>query len=186
LGNWEIDFLANVAIVKFYMKKILLPLLLFVSLTGISISVNAQKPTTPLQLNDYFAEISDSLFRGGKAWGTQFNKVSTSKDYASLIPFRLGMEQYSKKMVAELTSMKDIKNSKDFRLAVIGFLNYEVELMTQAFIPIEKLNAKSSKEAYDAAIANLVKLAEKEKDYLATIAETQKAYADANGFTIEQ
>jgi hypothetical protein len=168
------------------MKKFLLPFILLIGCTVVSVNAKAQKPSTPLELNDYFAAISDSLYRGGKAWGIQFNKVQASKEFATLIPFRLSMEQYAKKMVSELTTMKDIKNSKDFRLAVIGFLNFEVELMTQAFIPIEKLTAKSSKETYDAAINNLVLLAAKEKDYLSTIAITQKAYADSNGFTIEE
>ena len=147
-----------------------------------SLTVKAQ---TPLELNDKLSSITDSLYARGQQWGTQFNDAYKAKDFKLLIPYRQALSAYVDKSIARVKVMKDVKNSKPLRMAMIGFLEFEKQMITDGFIPVEKLSPSASDEDMKAALAKLTALSSKENGELQKVAAAQEAYARENGFQIE-
>ena len=151
-----------------------------------SLSAFAQKPTTALELNNYFASINDSLYAGGREWGIKLNTVVFSKGFDSLAPLRMRLDEFIDRKTNELKTMKDIRGSDKFRLAMLDFLAFESKMMKEAFAPIEKLNKTSTQDQIKTAINNLMELAAQEDSHLVKVNEAQNEYASKNGFTIEK
>ena len=151
-----------------------------------ALSANAQKPTTALELNNYFASINDSLYAGGREWGTKLNTVVFSKGFDSLAPLRIKLDNFIERKTSELKAMKDIKGSDKFRLAMLDFLAFESKMMKEAFAPIEKLSKTSTQDQIKTAINNLMELAAQEDSHLVKVNEAQDEYAAKNGFTIQK
>jgi hypothetical protein len=160
-------------------------LLLALSIVCFSWSLEAQTRLTPIQFNDRLTAITDSLFAGGQAWGRQFNIAHKSKAYSSLRPHREYMAKYITSSIARVNVMPDVNNSRPLRMAMIEFLRYEMRMVTEAFVPLEKLTASSTKEELETAFNNLQTLAAKEDEQLAKVAAAQETYAKENGFRIE-
>ncbi len=140
---------------------------------------------TPIEFNDKLVGITDELYQKGTSWGTKFNEVYTSKDFASLRPYRESLETFIDGKIADVKSMKDVKNSKDLRMAMISFLNFERKMATDAFKPMDQLSSSASDEEIQKAYDNLQLLAKDEAAELDKVAAAQEAYGAANGFTIE-
>lgn len=169
------------------MKK-LLTLTLIVCLFGLLNVCQAQKSSktlTAIEFSDYMSDITDSLYARGAAWGGQFNEARSSKDFSSLKPYRMAVDEFITRSLKSLRSMPDVKNSAALRKSMISFLEFEHKMVVEGFTPIEKLQPASS----DAEVANILsglqKLAENESVELKKVAIEQEAYAKANGFTIE-
>jgi hypothetical protein len=151
-----------------------------------SFGANAQKPTTALELNDYLASFTDSLYQGGREWGKTLNAVVTSKKFDSLAGPRKKMDDFITRKQAEIKDMKDINGSEDLRKAMLEFLDFEAKMIKDAFLPLEKFTATSPKEDIKKAIDDLIAMAATEKDHLSKVNVAQEAYAKKNGFTIEK
>ena len=149
-------------------------------------TVLAQKPTTPLELNDYFASINDTLYQHGVAWGGKLNSIFKAKTFDSLAPYRRRLEVFIETKQAELSKMKDIKGSENFRQAMLSFLAFEKKMIMEGFAPLEKFDSSSKDADVQAAIDHLTTLASSEKAKLTEVNTAQTAYAKANGFTIEE
>jgi hypothetical protein len=147
---------------------------------------NAQKPTTPLELNNYFASINDTLYAGGKAWGNKLNSVMENKTFDSLTPLRMKLQSFITAKQQELKTMKDIGGSEKFRLAMLEFLAFEEKMMKEAFAPLEKLNKTSTDEQVKAVLKSLIELAGNEDTELKKVNTAQNEYAEKNGFAIEK
>jgi hypothetical protein len=163
-------------------------------------SVKAQKTTTttttttgkktngkltPIQFSDRMSDITDSLYARGSAWGTQFNDARKSKNFSSLKPYRVAVDNFITRSLNSLRNMEDVKDSKALRMAMISFLQYEHKMVTEGFIPIEQIKADASDAEVDKALSGLTDLSEKENAELKKVATEQEAYAAANGFKIE-
>jgi hypothetical protein len=166
------------------MKLLIRPLTLFAFLVTGFFSY-AQQPSSPLELNDYFVSINDTLYSSGKEWGSKLNEVYASKEFSLLETARVKMETFIERKIAELKKLKDINGSEKFRLAMLDFLNFENKMMKEAFRPFEKLNKASSEEDIKKAIAGLTELAKNEDTELQKVNKAQQDYAVKNGFTIE-
>lgn len=150
-----------------------------------TINAAAQKtPKTPLELNNYVVSINDSLYAAGKAWGTQFNKAVSSHDYASLIPFRQSMEQLIERKRNEVKKLNNVLGSKNLLDAMQSFLDFEAKMIADAFIPLEKLSAKSTEEEVKAAVNKLISLGTTENEEVKKLRVAQQEYASKNGFKI--
>ncbi len=145
----------------------------------------AQKPKTALELNDQLVSITDSLYRKGQRWGEQFNRSYENKDFVKLAPYRKEVQNYIDQQLVAVGVLKDIGGSEDFRAAMIKFLTFEKDMVTNHFIPMEKLNTKSTDEEIKAEVEKLTGAAEKEGDALGAVNKAQEAYAAKNGFSIE-
>jgi hypothetical protein len=163
------------------MIRILLSVLLVAFITG----ATAQKKMTPLELNNYFTSINDTLYTGGTKWGAELNKARSSKDFSGLTAHRKGLQSFAKRKLKELQNMQDIKGSEELRVAMINLLKMEIQMMADAFMPFEKLNNSSTSEEIQDKIDNLVEVAKQEGEILNKIRVAQKSYAHKNGFTIE-
>ena len=111
----------------------------------LSVSTKAQT-MTPLQMNDNLSSITDSLYARGQQWGTKFNEAYKAKNFKILIPYRQNLSVYVDKNIARVKAMKDVKNSKALRMAMVGFLEYEKKMITEGFMPLEKLSPTISDE----------------------------------------
>lgn len=151
-------------------------------------SVHAQKTKTftPLELNNYYADITDSLYQLGEQWGNEFNKAYEASDYSALVKKHKQMLAFVERKQKEVMAQKDIAGSENLRLSVLDFLSYEKRLMTEGFQPFEQLKPGASEEQVKACISKLQELAESEAEELNKVQSAQKAFADKNGFTIEE
>ena len=140
---------------------------------------------TPLQFNDNLSSITDSLYARGQQWGVKFNEAYQAKDFKMLVPYRQQLSGFVDKNIARVKVMKDVKNSKALRMAMIGFLEFEKKMITEGFMPLEQLSPSTSKEDVSAALEKLKSLSASENDQLKKVAIEQEAYAKANGFQIE-
>ncbi|MBL7765887.1 MAG: hypothetical protein JNJ58_07335 [Chitinophagaceae bacterium] len=165
------------------MKTTFLSALLCLSML-LSVSVKAQS-LSPIQFSDHLTAIVDSLYASGKQWGTSFNEAYKTKDYASLTPYRANMEKYILACIVELKAMKDVKNSRDLRMAVLDLLYIEQKLVVHGLKPLEAFNSQSSAEEVKAAMDKISKDVEVESREIQKVSAAQIAYAKANGFRIE-
>jgi hypothetical protein len=95
------------------------------------------------------------------------------------------MQRYINNKIVEVGKMEDVNNSKPLRTAMISFLRFELRMTTEAFQPVERLNASSSNDDIRKALDNISEIAKGEDAELAKVAEAQSVYASENGFRIE-
>jgi hypothetical protein len=163
------------------MKKLILLFLLVAA----SIQLKAQTPTTPVEMNNYLMEMVNNLYERGKQWGANFNNARESKDFASLSADRKALETFVNQSIKDVEKLKDIKGSKMLRMAMLDFLQFEKDMVENAFLPIEKLDNESSDEEIDTALQKLLGMAKYENEWLDKVRAEQKKYAEANNFTLE-
>ncbi len=141
---------------------------------------------TPIKFNDHLVQMTLDLEKMGGEWGGKFGEISKgSKNYGELTATRLKMQGYCDKKIGELKAMKDVSGSEEFRKAVIGYLEFEKQLIQRGFVPLEKLSANSSDSDIEKAIKSLMDEAASEETYLLKVHEAQDRYAKKNNFTIE-
>lgn len=146
----------------------------------------AQKITTPIQLNNYLTGITDTLYKYGQEWGTQLSSSFTSKNFGLLTPFRTRIEEYASKKIVEITAMKNIGGSENFKAAMLEFLTYEKKTVTTYFIPFEKLDSSSTDDNVQKHMNDLIAVGKDESTALQKVNDAQKEYAAKNGFVIEK
>lgn len=168
------------------MKKILV---LAVSLTifaAASTKLYAQKPATPLELNNYMADITDSLYARGTEWGGILNECFQSKNYTPLNTSTQKMLNFVSRKKVDVKMLKDINNSKPLRDAMLEFLDFETKMINDYFKPFGKFNDKTPQSDFDAALKNLTSASQEETSFLDKVRTEQNKYAQDNGFTIDQ
>jgi hypothetical protein len=150
----------------------------------LSLSSAAQQPATPKELSDHIDDISDSLSKLGKAWGNRLNTVVYSKSFDSLVPLRKKMQEFIAAKRSELTALPDIKGSKKFVASMISFLDFEANMMKDAFLPMEKLGSNSSQNDINNAFKKLIEIGKKENEELEKVYDQQVEYSKKNKFKI--
>lgn len=150
----------------------------------ISSAARAQTSPTPIEFNDRLTAITDSLYARGQEWGQLFNEVHPTRGYAALRPTREGIEEFVTTSIARVKAMPDVENSKALRMAMISYLEFEKQLIAEAFKPLEALTTHSTKKEMNAAFARLKTMTEAENGELQKVVAAQEAYAAANGFTV--
>ena len=159
-----------------------LVLLLLCTLAGPSVL----KAQTPTEFNDKLVAITEGLYSKGQEWGKQFNAAYEAKDFTSLTNKRQQLEQFVTQKLAEVKAMKDVKDSKTLREAMVNFLEFEKGMIDRAFKPMESLGKNPSQEQVKAAYDQLTTYSKEEQVALERVNKAQEAYAKANGFTIAQ
>jgi hypothetical protein len=159
-----------------FIRVFILTVFLFVAQSGFS--------QTPIEFNNKLAQITDSLFKKGQAWGKKFSEVHPTKEYYKLSPYRIEMEVFLEKKIRELAATPDVSDSKELREGMIEFLSYELQMAVNVFKPFEKLDNTSRSTDISATIDNLKKAAGNENAKLQEYIKMQKAYAANNGFKI--
>lgn len=158
------------------MKHILLILLLLT--TGTTFA------QTPIDINNKLAAIPGELSAKGKKWGTVFNEAYKTHTWSKLKPAREDMQQYINTTLTNVQNMKDVKNSKPLRMAVISFLQYEQKMVTNGFLPFEAFNSETEPYEIKKAFDNLKTVSEVESAMLERVADAAAVYAKENGFEL--
>jgi len=161
------------------MKRIYL--LLVVMLLAISLT---KAQTTPLQLNDDLASISDSLFAKGQNWGVTFNEAYKSGNYILLKPVSGNMLSFINRKTTYVQNMKDIKNSKPLRMAMLDLLAFEKKMVIEAFMPFELFTTTTPADKVQAALDSLKEKAVPENEIIKKLITEQEIYGAANGFKV--
>jgi hypothetical protein len=146
----------------------------------------AQKPTSALELNNYLADITDSLFLGGREWGSAMVKAKETGNYSTLAVSRRKLENFIERKRIDVVKMQDINGSEKLRLAMLDLLFIEGKMIKEAFLSFEKFNSQTSDADIDKAIAYLQEKATDEAVFVNEVRKAQDAYARKNGFTIEE
>jgi hypothetical protein len=82
--------------------------------------------------------------------------------------------------------MKDVKGSEKLRAAMLEFIAYEKMMISEHFIPMEKLNSSSSGDDVQKHLDAFAAAGKAESAILKKVSDAQKEYAKKNGFTIEE
>jgi hypothetical protein len=139
-----------------------------------------------IAFNDALVLVVDTLYEMGKGWGDRFVALRTSQKFSELAPYRARLEKYVDGKIVYLQNMKDVSNSKDLRMALIGFLQFERQMIKSGFMQFEKFGPNDPAADVDAAMDKLTEDSKKEGERLKQYAQLQEAYAKANGFTIDK
>jgi hypothetical protein len=165
--------------------------MIFSSILLVCLSLNvfaqSKQKMTPVEYNDQMADITDSLFTMGKAWGTKFNDIyNGDKDYAKLGPVRKNLTAYIVRTADRIKKQPTVgKGGEGLKSAVISFLNFEHKMIESAFIKIEQLTPSSTQAEIEAAYNHLTAEASKEEEVLKLVNAAQEAYGAQNDFAIE-
>ena len=93
------------------------------------------------------------------------------------------MGNFVDKSTIKVRKMKDISGSRELQNAMLDFLSFEKKLITTAFLPFEKLSAKSADKGNKYCILdNLTVVSKQEDEKIKALANAQKAYGAKNGF----
>lgn len=163
------------------MRKFLFPVL-FLFLLSACKSNNKKA----FEFSESMTAISATLQSKGKEFGTELQPAMQSNDYSKLAAISSSLDEFISGKLAELKSKKDFSGSEKFRTSMIDFLDFEKQMIQEAFVPFGKLNASSTEEEKQAVIQNLMKLTEGEGKYLLKVQEAQKEFAAKNGFRVEE
>jgi hypothetical protein len=154
---------------------------------SLNASAQSKHKMTPIEYNNQMADITDSLYIIGQAWGVKFNEVfNGDKNFQSLATTRKGLSAFISRTSEKVRKQPAVgKGGEGLKSAVIGFLSFENKMIESAFMNIEKLTPASTQEEIEAAYNNLTAEASKEAEVLKLVNAAQEAYAAQNDFAIE-
>jgi hypothetical protein len=135
---------------------------------------NAQKITTALELSNYFSSVTDSMYKYGQQWGNQFSASYNSKKFGTLTSMRAKIEDYTSSKIVELTAMKDVSGSENFRAAMLDFLSYEKKMIKVYFAAFEKLDSSSTDDDIQKHMNDLIAVSKDEEVELQKVREAQQ------------
>jgi hypothetical protein len=142
--------------------------------------------TDPVDLNDRMVSVTVNLEKLGAEWAEKLTELSKSSlNFEELKPIRIRITEYVDREIIAIGAVKDLKGSYELRTATINFLKHEKEMIMKGFVPLEKLNSKSTEAEMNKITAVLDEEAKKEEGYLNSLRIAQAEYAKRNGFAIE-
>ena len=113
--------------------------------TFFSTQLQAQKKfEKAIDLNDYIASITDTLYMLGQEWGTILAAGFQTKKFNDVIPVRQKMETFCYRKYYELSKMNPQYGSQGLIDAMKGFLDFEISMISSSFVAFEKLTPASS------------------------------------------
>jgi hypothetical protein len=147
-------------------------------------SCSGKKSMTPLQLNEHFVSINDTLYNYGNSFSQKLSVALQTRDFSGVSSDRDKIEKFIKAKQSELRTMEDVKGSEEFRKAMLGFLNFQSNLAAELFNGADKLSSSSTDEAINAYVARLTEMSKEENQLLTEVRKTQSAYAKKNNIMI--
>lgn len=138
-----------------------------------------------LDLNNKIAGYSQELERRGKEMGPVLNTALQTKDFSKVSGMITDLQKYVNDKSEELHKIENVNGSESLLNAMKDFMSYEKDLIDQTFFPFTKFDANTSNEEIQTAVQNLITKSKEEAAYLNKVRNEQQAYADKNGFKIE-
>lgn len=167
-------------------KKFFAPVVVLLLLMQASALHAQSSKMTPIELNNVYSDITDSLFAGGSEWGTVLNAAMKSGEYQKLKPIRLKLQDFIERKQKEVKASPIINGSEKLKEAMIRFLDFEMNMAATSFAPFEKLPASTSSTEVNALIEKITIKAKDETSILSEVQKAQEEYALKNAFTIEK
>lgn len=162
------------------MKKFILPVL--ASLVFLAGCKDSKKQA--IEFNNKLSAISDSLYSRGKVVGGEINKAIMSKDFSSVATAGKGLESFVVEKISAVKAMDNVAGSEDLKAAMLDFLEYEIKISRDAFMPFGNLTATSSDDEVQAVIKNLMDKSKDEATYMQKLKTAQQDYAKKNKFEV--
>lgn len=160
------------------------PYFFVIAIAIAAIACSGKKSLTPVQVNEKFVHINDTLRKYGNEFAQKFRTAVTTRDFSEVSADRPKIEGYIKAKQKELSEMDDVKGSGDFRKAMLGFLDYQMKMCNTMFDGVGKLSASSTEDEINGFVNNLMEMGKEENERLKEVRETQQAYAKKNNITI--
>ncbi len=148
-------------------------------------SPNAPPGLSPVEFNNKLAAINDSLQIKGNQWDMQFEQAGKTKDYTKLAGVRQSLEHFVDQKLTEVKSMKDVKDSKAWREAILKLLMLEKGMIAKAYKPFEELGKNPAEAQRSAAMDNLNFYSSEQRLAMQQVTDAQEAYARSNGLTAQ-
>jgi hypothetical protein len=160
------------------------PYLFVLAIAIAAVACSGKKSLTPLQINEKFVHINDTLRSYGNEFAQKLRAAMTTKDFSEVSDNRPKIEGFIKDKQKELREMDDVKGSGDFRKAMLNFLDYQMKMCNSMFEGADKLKANPSEEEINAFVTNLMAMSKEENQRLEEVRTTQQAFAKKNNITI--
>ena len=160
------------------------PYFLVVAIAIAAVACSGKKSLTPLQINQKFVGINDTLRSYGNEFAQKLRTAMSTKDFSAVSGDRAKIEGFIKAKQSELNNMEDVKGSGDFRKAMLKFLDFQMEMCKSMFDGADKLKADPSDEAINGFVNNLIEQGKEENGRLEEVRKTQQAFAKKNNITI--
>lgn len=150
---------------------------------GISSCDGVSKPQA-VAMNNMMVQINDSLFYMGKEFGSIVSAAVNSRDFSKLTPSRQRFENFIDSNRNRLERMKDVDGSGPLRKAEIDLLDVEKHMVTNDFIPFEKLTSFTTFPEISGLFDKIKADSKAESDKMSNFKREQKMFAKRNGFKL--
>ncbi len=163
------------------MKRILFPFLALL----IVLSSCTRSNKKAFNFNQQLVGVSEKLQEKGTGIGRELKEAVNTKDFSAFADSSQALLDYIDKCLADYKNMKDVSGSENLRAAMIDFLNFEKDVVSQTYIPLGKMNSTTSEEELQATINTMLEKSREEGSYLVKVQDAQREYASKNGFKME-
>jgi len=164
------------------MKKLFFPLL---ALLIIAQSCGSTKKKA-FDFNQKLVGISTTLQSKGVAIGTELRSAMSSNDFSKIDSMSNNLTKYIDEQIDVVKKTENVGGSEKLKDAMLGFLGFEKEMVSAAFLPFGKLNANSTDAEKQTVVENMLAKSKEEEGYLSKIRDAQREYASKNGFKLEE
>ena len=135
--------------------------------------------------NQKLFEISDTLNKKGTRIGTEVAMAVNTRDFSKVDRINEELLAFIELKSAELKKPPNTAGSEKLKAAMIEFLQFEKDMVSNYFVPLGKMNAATSDSAIQFAVDQMVEKSKDEGSYLQKVQVAQKEYARSNGFTVK-
>jgi hypothetical protein len=135
--------------------------------------------------NQKLAGISETLNKKGTELGYDLKTAMTTRDFTKVKDRCNELKTYIDEKITEVKGTKDVGGSEKLKTAMLDFLNFENELVADAFVPFGKMDQNTTEEEMQTALDNMQEKTKEENNYLVKVQEAQKEFAEKNGFKLE-
>lgn len=135
--------------------------------------------------NQKLAGISESLNKKGTELGQDLKTAMTTRDFTKVKERCDDLKTYIDEKITDVKNTKDVGGSEKLKAAMLDFLNFENELVADAFAPFGKMDQSTSEADLQQALDHMQEKTKEEDAYLTKVQVAQKEFAEKNGFKLE-
>ena len=152
--------------------------LLLISLSSCQIA-DWQKIT---HYNDEVTTTNDSIYVKGKRIGEAVNKGMMTGDYSAATAKTDSLQLFVKNQIDFFSHKLDIDGSDTLRLAELGYLKFEENVIQQHFYKFGRFNGQTPENEVKQALSELAPIAAYDHTLFEQVSDVQVRYAKAHGF----
>lgn len=162
------------------MKKII-PV---ITLALLSLMSSCSNQKQAIELNDKLAGITKEIEAQGTNLQPVMQQSVSDGDFSRLAEPLNKVNTFIDAKIKEASAVKNVSGSEEYTKSVIDLLNLEKKIVTDAFIPISKLNRSTPPAQLAAAFTNMQNIVKEEQGAIGKIKKAQEDFAKKNGFVV--